>query len=295
MIDVEISKSSGFCFGVVNAINHAERELAEHGNLMSLGDIVHNSQEVNRLSEKGLNSIDYNQLKELRNARVLFRAHGEAPKIYQFAKANNIEIIDATCPVVLALQKRILKTYLETREENGQIVIFGKAGHAEVNGLVGQTNEEAVVIQTIEQLKEKVDFNRPIYLFSQTTMNGTDYRELIGYIKEHIKDGMTFDHYDTICKQVSNRVPDLIEFAKEKDWVYFIAGKNSSNGKVLYHEALSANPNTTFISSADEIIEPLPDWVRTVGVSGATSTPRWLMEMVKEKLLSINNSGDQKD
>lgn len=290
MIEVEISRSSGFCFGVVNAINHAERELNEHGNLMSLGDIVHNSQEVNRLSDKGLEAIDYERLRELKDARVLFRAHGEAPKIYEFARANNIEIVDATCPVVLALQKRILKTYLNTRIENGQIVIFGKAGHAEVNGLVGQTNEEAIVVQTLDQLKEKVDFTRPIYLFSQTTMNGTDYAELIEYIQQHIQEGVTFKHSDTICKQVSNRVPELIEFARAKDWVYFIAGRNSSNGKVLYHEALSANPHTTFISSADEITDPLPEWVHTVGVSGATSTPMWLMEEVRDKLLKVNNS-----
>lgn len=290
MIEVEISRSSGFCFGVVNAINHAERELNEHGNLMSLGDIVHNSQEVNRLSDKGLEAIDYERLRELKDARVLFRAHGEAPKIYEFARANNIEIVDATCPVVLALQKRILKTYLNTRIENGQIVIFGKAGHAEVNGLVGQTNEEAIVVQTLDQLKEKVDFTRPIYLFSQTTMNGTDYAELIEYIEQHIQEGVTFKHSDTICKQVSNRVPELIEFARAKDWVYFIAGRNSSNGKVLYHEALSANPHTTFISSAEEITDPLPEWVHTVGVSGATSTPMWLMEEVRDKLLKVNNS-----
>lgn len=290
MIEVEISRSSGFCFGVVNAINHAERELNEHGNLMSLGDIVHNSQEVNRLSDKGLEAIDYERLRELKDARVLFRAHGEAPKIYEFARANNIEIVDATCPVVLALQKRILKTYLNTRIENGQIVIFGKAGHAEVNGLVGQTNEEAIVVQTLDQLKEKVDFTRPIYLFSQTTMNGTDYAELIEYIEQHIQEGVIFKHSDTICKQVSNRVPELIEFARAKDWVYFIAGRNSSNGKVLYHEALSANPHTTFISSAEEITDPLPEWVHTVGVSGATSTPMWLMEEVRDKLLKVNNS-----
>lgn len=290
MIEVEISKSSGFCFGVVNAINHAERELTERGNLMSLGEIVHNSQEVKRLSEKGLEAINYDKLCGLKNARVLFRAHGEAPRIYEFAKANNIEIIDATCPVVLALQKRILKTYLSTRAEQAQIVIYGKAGHAEVNGLVGQTNDEAIVIQNLEQLKEKVDFRRPIYLFSQTTMNNTDYADLIGYIEEHKEPGTVFRHFDTICKQVSNRVPDLIEFAKDKDWVYFIAGHNSSNGKVLFHKALSANPNTVFISSADEITEPLPEWVRTVGVSGATSTPMWLMEEVKEKLIHINNS-----
>lgn len=290
MIEVEISRSSGFCFGVVNAINHAERELNEHGNLMSLGDIVHNSQEVNRLYDKGLEAIDYERLRELKDARVLFRAHGEAPKIYEFARANNIEIVDATCPVVLALQKRILKTYLNTRIENGQIVIFGKAGHAEVNGLVGQTNEEAIVVQTLDQLKEKVDFTRPIYLFSQTTMNGTDYAELIEYIEQHIQEGVTFKHSDTICKQVSNRVPELIEFARAKDWVYFIAGRNSSNGKVLYHEALSANPHTTFISSAEEITDPLPEWVHTVGVSGATSTPMWLMEEVRDKLLKVNNS-----
>lgn len=287
MIDIEINKSSGFCFGVINAIKHAEEELKTEDSLNCLGEIVHNSQEVERLANKGLKTINYKDLEGLRNTKVLFRAHGEPPEVYAFAHANNIKIVDATCPVVLRLQKRIRTKHEETRDVQAQIVIYGKIGHAEVNGLVGQTNGEAIVVQKLDEIT-KIDFSKPVILFSQTTMSKEGFAELIENISKRMADGVDFEYFDTICRQVSNRIPDLDEFAREKDWIYFIAGKNSSNGKVLYQICKDANPNTTFISTADEIIEPLPDWVRHVGICGATSTPKWLMEEVAKKLKAIN-------
>lgn len=287
MIDIEINKSSGFCFGVINAIKHAEEELKTEDSLNCLGEIVHNSQEVERLANKGLKTINYKDLEGLRNTKVLFRAHGEPPEVYAFAHANNIKIVDATCPVVLRLQKRIRTKYEETRDMQAQIVIYGKIGHAEVNGLVGQTNGEAIVVQKLDEIT-KIDFSKPVILFSQTTMSKEGFAELIENISKRMADGVDFEYFDTICRQVSNRIPDLDEFAREKDWIYFIAGKNSSNGKVLYQICKDANPNTTFISTADEIIEPLPDWVHHVGICGATSTPKWLMEEVAKKLKAIN-------
>lgn len=287
MIDIEINKSSGFCFGVINAIKHAEEELMSENSLNCLGEIVHNSQEVERLSNKGLKTINYKDLEGLRNTKVLFRAHGEPPEVYAFARANNIQIVDATCPVVLRLLKRIRTRYEETRDVQAQIVIYGKIGHAEVNGLVGQTNGEAIVVQKLDEIT-KIDFSKPVILFSQTTMSKEGFAELIESIRERMADGVAFEYFDTICRQVSNRIPDLDEFARMKDWIYFIAGKNSSNGKVLYQICKDANPNTTFISTADEITEPLPDWVRHVGICGATSTPKWLMEDVAKKLKEIN-------
>lgn len=289
MIDIEINSRSGFCFGVVTAIEKAEREL-EGGRrpLYSLGDIVHNSQEVLRLADKGLEPIQYDDFRKLRDARVLFRAHGEPPEVYEKARANGLEIIDATCPVVLSLQRKIRKTYEKTSTEGGQIVIFGKTGHAEVNGLVGQTERHAIVVQTIDEVAEKVDFTRPVYLFSQTTMSREAYAELSQYIADRMEPGVTFEVHDTICRQVSNRMSDLIDFARSKDVIFFIAGKNSSNGKVLYHAAKRANPRSYFITTADEITDPLPPDVKTVGITGATSTPMWQMEEVKQRLQELN-------
>ncbi|MDO4695307.1 4-hydroxy-3-methylbut-2-enyl diphosphate reductase [Porphyromonas sp.] len=287
MIDIEINKSSGFCFGVINAIKHAEEELHQNDRLNCLGEIVHNSQEVERLSNKGLKTISYDDLKNLKDTKVLFRAHGEPPEIYAFARANNIQIVDATCPVVLRLQKRIRSRYEDTRKDNAQIIIYGKIGHAEVNGLVGQTGGEAIVVQKMDEIS-KIDYSRPVILFSQTTMSKEGFSELIESIQTNLQSGVYFEHYDTICTQVSNRIPDLSVFAKQKDWIYFIAGKNSSNGKVLYQICKDANPNTVFISTPEEITEQLPEWVRKVGICGATSTPKWLMEEVAEKLRAIN-------
>ena len=289
MVDIEISRSSGFCFGVVNAIKHAEEHLETKGSLFSLGEIVHNHEEVKRLSDKGLDPIDYDRLRNLREGEtVLFRAHGEAPWVYDLARERGIRVIDATCPVVLTLQKRILGKYQETKEDGGQIVIYGKEGHAEVLGLVGQTNGEAVVISALDQIDDLIDFARPVYLFSQTTKDRDHFAELSEAIRSRMKPGVAFEAYDTICRQVANRIPDLIDFAKKKDMIYFIAGKNSSNGRVLYETARSANPRTVFIESPDEITEPLPSDVRTVGISGATSTPMWLMEEAAEKVRQLN-------
>ncbi|MDO5017161.1 MAG: 4-hydroxy-3-methylbut-2-enyl diphosphate reductase [Porphyromonas sp.] len=286
-IEVEIDSASGFCFGVINAISKAEEELNTNSPLYSLGDIVHNGEEVERLNKRGLHSINHEKLKDLEGKRVLFRAHGEPPKVYQRAKELGIDIVDATCPVVLALQKRIRAKYLSGKEEGVQIVIFGKEGHAEVNGLVGQTDGKAIVVQSIDQVKELVDRSKPVALFSQTTMDKERYAKLGEYLRSWLDEGVSVESFDTICRQVSNRVPEITAFARRMDWVYFIAGAHSSNGKVLYNTALRANLNSYFVSSPEEITKPLPEWVKTVGVCGATSTPVWQMEAVKERVLKI--------
>lgn len=286
-LDIEIDSKSGFCFGVINAIKKAEEQLKSGGALHSLGDIVHNGEEVKRLSDLGLKSISHERLSDVNGPRVLFRAHGEAPEVYEKVRSEGLEIIDATCPVVLRLQRKIRNTYENSRDEDAQIVIFGKEGHAEVIGLVGQTKGEAIVVQSTEQVINKVDPNKPIYLFSQTTMSREGYAQLITFIESWISPNVTFEYFDTICRQVSNRVPDITAFSKSKDWIYFIAGRNSSNGRWLYETAKKANPHTTFISSPSEIEDPLPDWVRTVGVCGATSTPVWQMEAVVKRVKEI--------
>lgn len=287
MLTVEIDKGSGFCFGVVTAIGSAERELKDETRLYCLGDIVHNSLEVERLRQLGLQTIDHEEMSHLSNVKVLLRAHGEPPSTYELAARNHLTIVDATCPVVLQLQKRIKKCYESTREENAQVVIYGKKGHAEVNGLVGQTEGTAVVIEKKEDL-DKLDYNRNIYLFSQTTKSLDGFRQIVELISQHIADGVKFKSFDTICRQVANRLPNIKTFAMKHDWIYFVAGKKSSNGKMLYEECRSANPHTVFISDWKEITESLPDNVKTVGVCGATSTPKWLMEKVADRIRHIN-------
>lgn len=287
MIEVEIDKSSGFCFGVVTAIESAERELATTDTLYCLGDIVHNSLEVERLQRLGLRTIEHDEFATLRGQKVLLRAHGEPPSTYETARRNGITIVDATCPVVLRLQRKIHKCYEERKAGGAQLVIYGKKGHAEVNGLVGQTDGTAIVIEKTEDL-DRLDFNRPIYLFSQTTKSLDGFQAIIAKIRERIADGVAFEYHDTICRQVANRLPHLKEFASSHDWVYFVAGKKSSNGKMLFEECRKANPRTFFISDADDIREPLPADVRKVGVCGATSTPKWLMEEVAERIKSVN-------
>lgn len=287
---IEIDEASGFCFGVVTAIKKAEEELGESGKLYCLGDIVHNSDEVQRLSDKGMITITHEDLSKLKNVKVLLRAHGEPPSTYQIAKDNNIEIIDATCPVVLQLQKRI-KNKASDPESSAQIVIYGKHGHAEVNGLVGQTDGKAIVVQTIDEL-DKIDFNRDIEFYSQTTKSLEGFNEMIREINKRKAPHTSFHSYDTICRQVSNRVAHLREFAARHDLVLFVSGKKSSNGKVLFEECKEVNPVTYLISNADEID---PKWlkdVNSIGVCGATSTPRWLMEEVSQRvkdLYSRNN------
>ena len=277
MIEVEIDKDSGFCFGVVTAIESAERELGNTDTLYCLGDIVHNSLEVERLEHMGLHTIDHDGLSKLRDRKVLLRAHGEPPSTYSLAKRNNITIIDATCPVVLRLQRKIHKCYQETRANNTQLVIYGKKGHAEVNGLVGQTEGTAIVIEKIEDL-DRLDFTRAISLFSQTTKSLDGFKAVVAEIKQ------------PICRQVANRLPNIKAFASSHDWVYFVAGRKSSNGKMLFEECRKANPNTLFISEVSEITEPLPEGVRRVGVCGATSTPKWLMEEVAVRIKELNAS-----
>ena len=286
---IEIDQASGFCFGVVTAITKAEEELAKSGRLYCLGDIVHNSDEVQRLCDKGLVTITHADLESLKNVKVLLRAHGEPPSTYATAIRNNIEIIDATCPVVLQLQKRI-KTKAGDSQNPAQIVIYGKHGHAEVNGLVGQTDGKAIVVQNLDELS-KIDFNRDIEFYSQTTKSLEGFREMIKEINLRKAPHTQFHYYDTICRQVSNRVAHLREFASRHDLVLFVSGKESSNGKVLFEECRNVNPVTYLISNANEIN---PSWltgVTSIGVCGATSTPRWLMEDVSKHVTQLCENG----
>lgn len=285
-LKIEIDEHSGFCFGVTTAINKAE-ELAVGGPLYCLGDIVHNGMEVKRLEAKGLITIDHEQLKKLHNVKVLLRAHGEPPSTYEIAKENNIEIIDATCPVVLALQRRIKRQYEEAvnSKSGAQIVIFGKSGHAEVLGLVGQTKGHAKVIENLDDAKN-LDFTRDIYLYSQTTKNLDEFHSIIDYIQQHIDKGATFKSFDTICRQVANRMPNIASFAQKHDVIIFVAGKKSSNGKVLFSQCKRVNPRSHQIENADEIdMEWFKD-VQSVGICGATSTPKWLMEKCRDFILN---------
>ena len=289
MIQIEIDNGSGFCFGVTTAIKKAEEELAKGGTLYCLGDIVHNGMEVERLSKKGLITITHEDLRQLHDVRILLRAHGEPPETYEIARRNHIEIIDATCPVVLQLQKRIKRQYDEgnaTRESgHSQIVIFGKNGHAEVLGLVGQTQGKAIVIEEFEDVK-RLDFTRDIYLYSQTTKSLDEFHRIIDYIQEHISEGAVFKSFDTICRQVANRMPNIASFAVRHDLILFVSGRKSSNGKVLFHECKRVNPNSHHIERADEIDMKWFEGVKTVGICGATSTPKWLMEECRDKILA---------
>ncbi len=282
-IQIEIDSGSGFCFGVTTAIKKAEEELARGKTLYCLGDIVHNSMEVNRLHENGLITINHDQLKQLHDVKVLLRAHGEPPETYEIARQNNIEIIDATCTVVLALQKRIKQMF--DSDPYGQLVIFGKNGHAEVLGLVGQTNSKAIVVENLEDVKQ-LDFNHNIYLYSQTTKSLDEFHHIIDYIQSHISEKANFRSFDTICRQVANRMPHIAEFASKHYLILFVSGRKSSNGKVLFKECLRVNPNSYQIESAEEINF---DWLRgakTIGICGATSTPKWLMEKCRDFILN---------
>lgn len=287
MIKVEIDEGSGFCFGVVTAINKAEEELAKGETLYCLGDIVHNSREVERLKTMGLITINREEFKQLRNAKVLLRAHGEPPETYMIARENNIEIIDATCPVVLRLQKRIKQEFLQdAANDEKQIVIYGKNGHAEVLGLVGQTDGKAIVIEKAEEVK-KLDLNKSIRLFSQTTKSLDEFQEIVAYIKQNISPEATFEYYDTICRQVANRMPKLREFAATHDLIFFVSGKKSSNGKMLFEECLKVNANSHLIDNEKEIDPSLLQNVQSIGVCGATSTPKWLMKKIYNHIQSL--------
>ena len=279
MPKIEIDKKSGFCFGVVTAITKAEQVLAEGNKLYCLGDIVHNSKEVERLRQMGLITIDHREFEELKNETVLLRAHGEPPRTYEIAQQNNITIIDATCPVVLRLQKKINQEYNNKDENNKQIVIYGKNGHAEVLGLVGQTTGEAIVIESLEEAKQ-LDFTKNIRLYSQTTKSLDEFQKIVAYIQEHIASNASFKYFDTICRQVANRIPNIKEFATSHDLIFFVSGKKSSNGKILFGECKEVNSNTHFIDGVDEIDLSLLNQAKSIGICGATSTPKWLMEEV---------------
>lgn len=281
---VEIDSNSGFCFGVVTAINKAEDELGNSGQLYCLGDIVHNAREVERLQDKGLKTITHSELENLKDVKVLLRAHGEPPKTYEVAKRNNVEVIDATCPVVLQLQRRIKQTYdagVLAEKAGGKkplIVIYGKTGHAEVNGLVGQTNGEAVVIQDKEGI-DSLDLDRDIILYSQTTKSLEGFKEIVEEINKRKKTGK-FEYYDTICRQVANRMQKMKEFAQSHDVIFFVSGAKSSNGKVLFEMCREVNPRTHLISDESQLDLSLVQDAESVGVCGATSTPLWLMQKV---------------
>lgn len=285
MIQIEIDNGSGFCFGVTTAIKKAEEELAKGEKLYCLGDIVHNGMECERLRQMGLITINHEEMRELHDVKVLLRAHGEPPETYELARRNNIEIIDATCPVVLKLQKRIKEQYDANLQS--QIVIFGKKGHAEVLGLVGQTQSSAIVIENFDEVT-KLDFSRDIYLYSQTTKSLDEFHRIIDYIQAHISPNAKFQSFDTICRSVANRMPNISQFAAKHDLVLFVCGRKSSNGKVLYNECLRVNPNTHLVEGPEEIASQWLEGINTVGICGATSTPKWLMEQCRDKLLMLD-------
>lgn len=294
-MEVTIDKNSGYCFGVEFAIKMAEDEMESSDRLYCLGDIVHNDMEVKRLSEKGLIVIDRDQLQELNDCKVLIRAHGEPPETYRTAIENNIELIDASCPVVLKLQHRVKTAFDKMEKENGQIVIYGKKGHAEVIGLTGQTLEKAIVVMEDKDL-EKIDFAKPVTLFSQTTKSTKGFYELKSKIEEKIKNEkgilneLDFNANDSICRQVSNREPQLSNFAKENDIIIFVSGKKSSNGKALFQVCKGVNERSYFVENETEID---PIWLNSndrVGICGATSTPMWLMEQVMKHLKSMEEN-----
>ena len=289
---VEVDEKSGFCFGVQNAVEIAEEALARGEKVYSLGHIVHNELEVNRLHALGLVDIDQERFRELRDCNVLIRAHGEPPETYKIAEENNIKIIEATCPIVKKLQGRIKSAWFDSQLKGGQVVIFGKAGHAEVIGLTGQTGNKAILTNGKDNL-DKIDYTRDIHLFAQTTMSGSDYRLLIEKIKARMAENGITDpdnhlHVNqTICGQVSNRQPGLRNFAGKHDVIVFVSGKDSSNGKILFSIVKSENPDSFFISSPEEIRKEWFTDKKSVGVSGATSTPKWLIEKVKKYILSL--------
>jgi 4-hydroxy-3-methylbut-2-en-1-yl diphosphate reductase len=288
---VEIDTRSGFCFGVENAVKIAEKALSDGEEVFSLGSIVHNDKEVERLSELGLRSIGHSEFSRLKNAKVLIRAHGEPPQTYQKARENNITIIEATCPIVKRLQSRIKKTWIESKERNGQVVIFGKPGHAEVVGLMGQIGDEAILVSGPGDY-HKIDITRPVYLFAQTTMSKKEYKDFAEYLREKMKETgigpeSSLIVNDTICGQVSNREPHLKAFAGKHDIILFVSGRESSNGKMLYEVCKTINPETYFVSAPEDINKQWFNGKKSAGICGATSTPKWLIERIRDIVLNI--------
>jgi 4-hydroxy-3-methylbut-2-enyl diphosphate reductase len=291
-MEVEIDKKSGFCFGVQNAVEIAEKALLRGEKVFSLGPIVHNDKEVERLSSLGLVSINHEQFRKLKNCKVLIRAHGEPPDTYKTAEENNITIIEATCPIVKKLQSKIRETWLRIKKDQGQIVIFGKPGHAEVVGLLGQTNNEGILISSPADI-DKIDVKRPVALFSQTTMGVNEYDNIKELIYNKMKEQRDLDPVhnfmanNTVCGQVSNREPHLKAFAREHDTIIFVSGKESSNGRMLFSVCKGVNPDTHFVSSAEEIDKNWFTGKRSVGICGATSTPKWLIENIRDFIANI--------
>ena len=289
MLNIEIDDHSGFCFGVTTAIKKAEEELVSGGTLYCLGDIVHNSIECDRLKQLGLVTIDHETYRNLHNAKVLLRAHGEPPETYEIAKRNNLELIDATCPVVLKLQQRIKKKWQDTANEERQIIIHGPAGHAEVLGLVGQTHGEAIVIENTSQL-DRIDKSKNTYIYSQTTKSLEGYKQIVEAIKKSVAQGKECESFNTVCGQVANRMNGIGNFAKSHELIFFVCGKKSSNGKILFNECKRVNPNSHQIEGPEDIDFTLTNDVASIGICGATSTPKWLMENCKQAVINYHNN-----
>ena len=288
MLRIEIDEHSGFCFGVTTAIKKAEEELQKGEKLYCLGDIVHNSIECDRLEKLGLITINHDEFEKLHNAKVLLRAHGEPPATYETARRNNLEIIDATCPVVLKLQQRIKKKWQETTAAESQIIIYGKAGHAEVLGLVGQTHGTATVIEKSSQI-EGIAKDKDTYIYSQTTKSLEGYRQIVREIKAHVNEERVCESSNTVCGQVANRLDGIGEFAKSHELIFFVCGKKSSNGRILFDECKKVNPNSYQIEGPEDIDLALTKGVASIGICGATSTPKWLMENCKQAIINYNN------
>jgi len=289
---VEIDKQSGFCFGVQNAVEIAEKALLRGEKVFSLGPIVHNDKEVDRLLSLGLASIDHDMFRNLKDSKVLIRAHGEPPETYMTAEKNNLTIIEATCPIVKRLQSKIRETWIRTKEGDGQVVIFGKPGHAEVVGLQGQINNEGILVSGPDELW-KIDICKPVYLFAQTTMSVKEYSTLTDILRTRMeKSGISDPAQNliinkTICGQVSNREPHLKAFAKKHDIIIFVSGRESSNGKMLYSVCKNINPETHFVSSYEELEKSWFIGKKSVGICGATSTPKWLIENIRDIISNI--------
>lgn len=288
-MNIEIDDHSGFCFGVTTAIKKAEEELLAGGTLYCLGDIVHNSIECDRLKQLGLVTIDHETYRNLHNAKVLLRAHGEPPETYEIAKRNNLELIDATCPVVLKLQQRIKKKWQDTANEERQIIIHGQAGHAEVLGLVGQTHGEAIVIENTSQL-DRIDKSKNTYIYSQTTKSLEGYKQIVEAIKNSVAQEKECESFNTVCGQVANRMNGIGNFAKSHELIFFVCGKKSSNGKILFNECKRVNPNSHQIEGPEDIDFTLTNDVASIGICGATSTPKWLMENCKQAVINYHNN-----
>lgn len=288
MLNIEIDEHSGFCFGVTTAIKKAEEELQKGETLYCLGDIVHNRIECDRLEKLGLITINHDEFSKLHDAKVLFRAHGEPPATYEIARKNNLEIIDATCPVVLKLQQRIKSKWQETNAAESQIVIYGQPGHAEVLGLVGQTRGEATVIENSAQI-DLLAKDKHTYIYSQTTKSLEGYKHVVKEIKGHINPDRQCESFNTVCGQVANRLNGIGEFAKSHELIFFVCGKKSSNGRILFDECRKMNPNSHQIEGPEDLDLSLTEGVSSIGICGATSTPKWLMENCKQAIINYND------